>query len=68
MWHAKGNGKGLVNLDESFINKEGFFKTQAAVLNLLLQKDETEERLYPPNKHIIWLNNLFISIKLLTKL
>ena len=26
MWHAKGNRKGLVNLDKSFI-KEGFLKT-----------------------------------------
>ena len=35
MWHAKGDKKGLVNLDKSFINK-GFLKTQAVVLNLLL--------------------------------
>ena len=35
IWHAKGNKKGPVNLDESFINK-GFSKTQAVVLNLLL--------------------------------
>jgi hypothetical protein len=26
IWHAKGNKKGLVNLDESFIDK-GFLKT-----------------------------------------
>ena len=69
IWHAKGNKKGLVDLDESFINKEGFSKTQAAVLNLLLQKDaNTNERLYLPGKHIVWLNNLFISVKLLTRL
>jgi len=68
MWHAKGNKKGPVNLDEFFINK-GFLKTQAVVLNLLLQKDtKTEERLYPPGKHVIWLNNLFISVKLLIRL
>ena len=35
MWYAKGNKKGLVNLDKSFL-KEGFLKTQAVVLNLLL--------------------------------
>ena len=68
MWHAKGNRKGLVDLDESFINKEGFLKTQAVVLDFLLQKDKTEERLYLPKKHVIWLDNLFISVKLLTKL
>ena len=68
MWHAKGNRKGPVNLDESFINKEGLLKTEVVVLNLLLQKDEIEERFYLPKKHVIWLNNLFISVKLLTKL
>ena len=66
--HTKGNKKGLVNLDQSF-TEEGFLKTQAVVLDLLLQKDtETDERLYPPNKHVVWLDNLFISVKLLTKL
>ena len=68
MWHAKGDKKGPVDLDESFIN-EGFSKTQAVVLDLLLQKDaKTEERLYPPGKHVVWLDNLFTSVKLLTKL
>ena len=68
MWHAKGNTKGPVNLDQSFI-EEGFSKTQAVVLNLLLQNDaKTNKRLYPPNKHVVWLDNLFTSIKLLTKL
>ena len=68
MWHAKGDKKGPVNLDKSFTNK-GFSKTQAVVLNLLLQKDaKTGERLYPPKKHVIWLNNLFTSVKLLTRL
>ena len=36
MWHAKGNRKGLVDLDMLFINDKGFSKTQAVVLNLLL--------------------------------
>ena len=68
MWHAKGNKKGPVDLDESFINK-GFLKIQAVVLDFLLQKDpKIEERLYPPKKHIIWLDNLFISVKLLIRL
>ena len=34
IWHAKGDKKGLVNLDKFFINK-GFSKTQAVVLDLL---------------------------------
>ena len=36
IWHAKGNRKGLVDLDISFINNKGFLKTQAVVLNILL--------------------------------
>ena len=36
MWHAKGDKKGLVDLDESFVDNEGFSKTQAVVLDLLL--------------------------------
>ena len=68
IWHAKGNIKGPVDLDQSFI-EEGFSKTQAVVLDLLLQNDaEINERLYLPNKHVVWLDNLFTSIKLLTKL
>ena len=35
IWHIKGNKKGPVNLDKSFINK-GFLKTQVVVLDLLL--------------------------------
>ena len=66
--HAKGDKKGPVNLDKSFINK-GFLKTQAVVLNLLLLKDtKINKRLYLPGKHVIWLNNLFTSVKLLRRL
>ena len=36
MWYAKGNKKGLVDLDISFINNKGFLKIQAVVLNILL--------------------------------
>ena len=69
MWYTKGDKKGPVDLDESFVDDEGFSKTQAVVLDLLLQKDaETDERLYLPGKHIVWLDNLFISVKLLIRL
>jgi len=69
MFHAKGNKKGLYNLDKVYIKEEGFSKTQAVVLDLLLQRDNlTNEPLYPPNKHIVWLNNLFTSVKLLSRL
>jgi hypothetical protein len=69
MFHAKGNKKGLYNLNKVYIKEEGFSKTQAVVLNLLLQRDNlTDELLYPPNKYIVWLDNLFINIKLLSRL
>ena len=69
MWYAKGDREGLVDLDILFVNNEGFLKTQAVVLDLLLQKDTNiEERLYLPKKHVVWLDNLFINVKLLTKL
>jgi len=68
IWHAKGNKKGLVDLDQ-FFTKKGFLKTQAVILNFLNQQDNvTKERLYPLKKHIIWLNNLFISVKLFIRL
>lgn len=39
------------------------------MLDLLTQRDaESNEALYPPGKHVVWLNNLFISVKLLTRL
>ena len=68
LWYTKGDKKGPVNLDTSFTKDKGFSKTQAVVLDLLLQENNDEQRLYPPNKHIVWLDNLFISVKLLTQL
>jgi hypothetical protein len=39
------------------------------VLDLLTQRDaDSNEPLYPPGKHVVWLNNLFTSVKLLTRL
>ena len=67
MFHAKGDKKGLYDLDEVYVKEEGFSKTQVVVLNLLLQRDNlTNKPLYPLNKHIVWLNNLFTSVKLLS--
>ena len=69
LWHARGNKAGPVDLDVTFTKEEGFSKTQAVVLDLLTQRDpELNEPLYPPGKHIVWLNNLFISVKLLIRL
>jgi hypothetical protein len=61
----RGDKAGPVNLDKTFTKKEGFLKTQVVVLNLLTQHNiELNKPLYPLRKHVIWLNNLFISIKL----
>ena len=66
--HARGDKGGLVNLDKTF-TKEGLLKTQAVVLNLLTQRNvELDKLLYLPGKHVVWLNNLFTSIKLLVRL
>ncbi len=45
-------------------NKYCFSKTQAVVLDLLLQEDESGKRCLPPGKHIVWLDNLFTSVQL----
>ena len=68
LWHAKGEKKGPVDLDTSFTEDEGFSKTQAVVLDFLTQEDNNGQRLYPPHKHVVWLDNLFTSVKLLTRL
>ena len=53
LWHAKGDNKGPVDLNKSFL-KEGFSKTQAVVLDLLTQRNPvTNEALYSPHKHVI---------------
>jgi hypothetical protein len=36
LFYAKGAGKGPYDIDEYFIKEEGFTKTEAVVLNLLL--------------------------------
>jgi len=37
--------------------------------DLLTQRDpDTNEPLYPPGRHVVWLDNLFTSVKLLTRL
>ena len=63
MFYAKGDKKGLYDLDKYWYKEEGFLKTQAVVLDFLTQRDvETNKQLCPPFKHVVWLNNLFISI------
>ena len=66
IFDAKGDNKGPVDLDNYWVEEEGFSKTQAVVLDFLTQEDPTTgHRLYQPNKHTVWLDNLFTSVKLL---
>ena len=69
MFHSKGNKGGPYDLDLSWCEEEGFSKTQAVVLDFLTQRDNTTgELLYPPNMHVVWLDNLFTSVHLLQRL
>lgn len=68
MFYAKGDNKGPVDLD-TFQVEEGLLKTQAVIMDFLTQEDpETGQRLYQPNMHTVWLDNLFTSVKLLQEL
>ena len=62
MWHAKGDKKGPVDLDDFFV-KDDFSKTQAVVLDLLGQQGMSNA-----SKHMVWLDNLFTSARLLKEL
>lgn len=63
MWHAKGDKRGPVDLDEFWTKEEGFSKTQAVVLDLLSQQGVADDC-----RHIVWLDNLFTSARLLSLL
>ena len=63
LYHCKGVDKGPVDLNNFFTKKLGFSKTQAVVLNLLSQHGINDDF-----QHIVWLDNLFTSSRLLTQL
>ena len=65
MYHAKGSGKdeGPQNLEDFWTEDCGLSKTQAVVLDLL-----TQEGIPPSNQLIVWLDNLFTSARLLSRL
>ena len=43
IFYAKGDNKGLVDLDKYWVEKEGFLKTQAVVLDFLTQEDPGQD-------------------------
>ena len=65
MYHAKGSLKidSPQDLDNFWTKDLGFTQTQAVVLNLV-----TQEGIAKDHSHIIWLDNLFTSARLLTQL
>ena len=63
IYHAKGDKHGPVGLDKQWTKQHGFSKTQGVVLQLVSQ-----EGIRRDFQHIIWLDNLFTSARLLTEL
>jgi hypothetical protein len=61
LFHAKSTGP--VGLSSYWIEERGFSATQAVVLDLLHQAGLNRD-----NKHIVWLDNLFTSARLLSTL
>ena len=60
LFHAKDDKFDSVDLNDFWIKDESFSKTQVVVLNLMTQQDISDL-----DKHVLWLNNLFTSARLL---
>ena len=69
LFHSKGSakGQGPYRLDTYWTREEKFTPTEAVVLDLLLRRQE-EGSSFSGNCHIIWIDNLFTSVKLLERL
>ena len=63
LYHANGDYKGPVDLDDYWTKHVGFSKTQAVALDLV-----TQAGIKGDGRHIIWLDNLFTSRRLLLQL
>ena len=65
LYHAKGSSKdeGPQDLDDFWTKWLGFTQTQAVVLDLLAQDNVAKD-----HSHIVWLDNLFTSARLLSQL
>ena len=63
MYHAKDDKRDFVDLNEIYIKKWNFSKIQTMIFDLLQQED-----IFDHFQHVVWLNNLFTSIRLLFKL
>ena len=63
LYHAKGEQKGPVDLNKVYTKEWGFSKTQAVIFDLLQQQDISDDF-----SHVVWLDNLFTSARLLSVL
>ena len=63
LYHCKGDKYGPVDLNDFFTKQLGVSKTQAVVLDLLSQHGISDDF-----QHIVWLDNLFTSARLLKQL
>ena len=69
-FHAKGTKKddGPYRIDPYWV-VAGFSKTHAVVADLALDRmAHNKQLLLPPGRHVIWMDNLFTTIKLLERL
>ncbi|KAF1964211.1 hypothetical protein BU23DRAFT_633124, partial [Bimuria novae-zelandiae CBS 107.79] len=66
LFHARGAGRGPVNLlrlaDDA---ASAFTPTDSVPITLVLAVDAEGRRLFPPNLHIVWDDNLFNTIPML---
>ena len=62
IYHAKNETKNSVDLNEMYTKKWEFSKIQTMIFDLLQQHD-----IFDDFRHIVWLNNFFISTRLLSK-
>ena len=67
LFHSKGK-HGPIDIDEDWVNIEGFTRTEAVVLDLATQGLDNQKHYLQENQHVIWLDNLFTSVNLLTRL
>ncbi|PVH97940.1 hypothetical protein DM02DRAFT_657753 [Periconia macrospinosa] len=63
LFHARGAGRGPVNL--LTVTEATFTPTESVPITLVLGKDSNGDRLFPPNLHIVWDDNLFNTIPML---
>lgn len=66
LFHAKGAGRGPVNLlDVNLAEMPAFTPTESVPITLVLAKDAASNRLFAPGSHTVWDDNLFNTVPML---